>query len=90
MVDRLLKRYLWFIDFLRCRGDVTLEEIKEAWQHTSINDTRVPLSDRTFRNHCSAIQSNLDIEIACRRGRNRIATILPIQKSLSEGDSSAC
>lgn len=71
MVDRLLRRYLWLIDLLRSRGAMTLEEIKGAWQGASINDERIPLSDRTFRNHCSAIQSNLGIEIACRRGRNR-------------------
>lgn len=71
MVDRLLQRYLWLIDTLQSRGEMTLKEIKDAWQRASVNDMRVELSDRTFRNHCSAILNNFGIEVACHRGRNR-------------------
>lgn len=71
MADRLLQRYLWLIDTLQSRGEMTLKEIQDAWQRASANDMRVELSDRTFRNHCSAILSNFGIEVACRRGRNR-------------------
>lgn len=70
MVDILLKRYLWLIDTLRYRGQMTLAEIINAWECTSANDARTALNERTFRNHCKAILTNFGIEIACRRGRN--------------------
>lgn len=71
MVDKLLQRYLWLIDTLKNRGEMTFVEIRDAWQMSSVNDTHSTLNDRTFRNHCSAILFNFGIEIACRRGRNR-------------------
>lgn len=71
MVDRLLQRYLWLIDTLQSRGEMTLKDIQDAWQCASANDMGIELSDRTFRNHCTAILDNFGIEIACRRGRNR-------------------
>ena len=70
MVDILLKRYLWLIDTLRYRGQMTLAEIINAWECASANDARTALNERTFRNHCKAILTNFGIEIACRRGRN--------------------
>jgi len=70
MVDILLKRYLWLIDTLRYRGQMTLAEIIDAWECASANDARTALNERTFRNHCKAILTNFGIEIACRRGRN--------------------
>lgn len=70
MVDILLKRYLWLIDTLRSRGEMTYEEISSAWERSSVNDNVSTLSKRTLYNHCQAVARHFGIEIACRRGRN--------------------
>ncbi|MBD5367930.1 MAG: WYL domain-containing protein [Bacteroides sp.] len=69
MVDILLKRYIWLIDTLRKRGEMTYDEIASAWSHSSVNDNGSELSKRTFYNHCQAIARHFGIDIECRRGR---------------------
>lgn len=70
MVDILLKRYLWLIDTLRSRGEMTYDEISSAWERSAVNDNGSQLSKRTLYNHCQAIFRHFGIEITCRRGRN--------------------
>lgn len=70
MVDLLLKRYLWLIDTLRSRGEMTYDEISSAWKRSSVNDNGSTLSKRTLYNHCQAVARHFGIEITCRRGRN--------------------
>mgnify|MGYP002771943051 FL=1 len=70
MVDILLKRYLWLIDTLRNKGEVTYEELADAWERSSANDEHSSLSKRTLYNHCQAALKHFGIEISCRRGRN--------------------
>lgn len=70
MVDILLKRYLWLIDTLRNRGEMTYEEISSAWERSALNDNVSTLSKRTLYNHCQAVGRHFGIEINCRRGRN--------------------
>ncbi len=69
MVELLLKRYLWLIDTLKSRPDMTFEEIADRWQTSSANDNGSELTKRTFYNHCQAIARHFGIEIECRRGR---------------------
>ncbi|MBD5250863.1 MAG: hypothetical protein HDS56_06770 [Barnesiella sp.] len=69
MVDILLKRYIWLIDTLRKRGEMTYDEIASAWSHSSVNDNGTELSKRTFYIHCQAIARHFGIDIECRRGR---------------------
>ena len=38
MVELLLKRYLWLIDILQRRGEMTYEEISSAWERSAVND----------------------------------------------------
>ncbi len=70
MVELLLKRYLWLIDILRRRGEMTYEEISSAWERSGVNDNGSLLSKRTLYNHCQAVGRQFGIEITCRRGRN--------------------
>ena len=70
MVDILLKRYLWLIDILRRRGELTYQEISSAWERSAVNDNGSTLSKRTLYNHCQAVGRQFGIEISCRRGRN--------------------
>lgn len=69
MVEMLLKRYLWLIDTLKQGGEMTYDEIVDRWERSSINDTGLTLSKRTFYNHTRAIASQFGIDIECRRGR---------------------
>ena len=69
MVDILLKRYLWLIDTLRNKGEMTYEELADAWERASSNDEHSTLSKRTLYNHCQAALKHFGIEITCRRGR---------------------
>lgn len=70
MVDILLKRYLWLIDTLRSRGEMTYEEISSAWDRSAVNDNASTLSKRTLYNHCQAVARHFGIEITCKRGHN--------------------
>lgn len=70
MVDILLKRYLWLIDTLRNKGEMTYEELADAWERATANDEHSTLSKRTLYNHCQATLKHFGIEITCRRGRN--------------------
>ncbi len=70
MVELLLKRYLWLIDILQRRGEMTYEEISSAWERSVLNDNGSTLSKRTLYNHCQAVGRQFGIEISCRRGRN--------------------
>ena len=70
MVELLLKRYLWLIDILQRRGEMTYEEISSAWERSAVNDNGSTLSKRTLYNHCQAVGRQFGIEISCRRGRN--------------------
>ncbi|WP_301093067.1 YafY family protein [Bacteroides acidifaciens] len=69
MVDILLKRYLWLIDTLRNKGEMTYDEIATSWERSAANDDGSSLSKRTLYNHCQAILKHFGIEISCRRGR---------------------
>lgn len=70
MVELLLKRYLWLIDILQRRVEMTYEEISSAWERSVLNDNGSTLSKRTLYNHCQAVGRQFGIEITCRRGRN--------------------
>lgn len=69
MVELLLKRYLWLIDTLKRRGEMTFEEIADSWERSAINDNESVLTKRTFYNHCQAVARHFGIDIECRRGR---------------------
>lgn len=69
MVDILLKRYLWLIDTLHNKREMTYDDIAISWERSAANDDGSSLSKRTLYNHCQAILKHFGIEISCRRGR---------------------
>ena len=69
MVEQLLKRYMWLIDILHNGERLTFEEISDKWDNSSINDAHVDLTQRTFYNHCKAVEREFGIYIECQRGR---------------------
>lgn len=54
-----LKRYFWLVDTLKDRP-MSLNELREQWDKSIINDSKTTLSRRTFQEHKNAINT-LDI-----------------------------
>lgn len=68
--SRVYQRYQWLIDLIQRSGGITLEEIGNAWQRSSMNPTpNSPLSERTFHRHKNEIEEIFGIEIVCRNKR---------------------
>lgn len=63
MAKNFFKRYIWLIDLLSRRGYISLQEISNEWRKSPLNETRAPLSERTFFNHRDAIFDIFGIEI---------------------------
>lgn len=49
---------------------MSLDEIKQAWLRSSVNDEHKPLADRTFYNNIEAIRDMFGISIVCNRSSN--------------------
>ncbi len=66
---RLIRRYVWLVDTIRCAGHITLEEINKKWlDEKSIrleNEGAIP--ERTFHRHKEAIADLFGIDILCNR-----------------------
>lgn len=64
--SRVYQRYQWLIDLIQRYDGITLEEIDQAWQHSSMNPTPyAPLSERTFHRHKNEIEEIFGIRIVC-------------------------
>ena len=63
MAKNFFKRYIWLIDLISRRGYISLKDISKEWQKSPLNETRSPLSERTFFNHRDAIFDIFGIEI---------------------------
>ena len=70
MAMNYFKSYIWLLETLQSRGPLTLNEIKELWLRSSINDERKELATRTFANHVAAIADIFGIDIVCDRKDN--------------------
>ena len=70
MAKNYFKSYIWLLETLQSRGSLTLNEIKDLWMRSSINDEGKELATRTFANHVSAIADIFGIEIVCDRRDN--------------------
>lgn len=77
---RLLRRYLWYYDLLaRNQRGMTREELMEAWEQSSLNEDKVPLTERTFYQHRRAVEQLFDVDIICDRGGENRYRIEPQQ-----------
>ena len=70
MAKNYFKSYIWLLETLQSRGSLTLNEIKDLWMRSSINDEGKELTTRTFANHISAIADIFGIDIVCDRKDN--------------------
>ncbi|MDF9830603.1 WYL domain-containing protein [Parabacteroides sp. PF5-6] len=63
--SNLFNRYVWLVDLIYRRGEITFEEINAYWQRSSLNLEGEDLPLRTFHNHRQAIEQMFDINIEC-------------------------
>ena len=70
MAKNYFKSYIWLLETLQTRGRLTLNEIKDLWMSSSINDDKKELATRTFSNHVAAIADIFGIDIVCDRSDN--------------------
>ena len=70
MAKKYFTSYIWLLETLQSRGSLTLNEIKDLWMRSSINDEGKELATRTFANHVSAIADIFGIDIVCDRKDN--------------------
>ena len=63
--SNLFNRYVWLVDIIYRRGEVTFEEINECWLRSVFNPEVDDIPLRTFHNHRIAIEQMFDINIEC-------------------------
>ncbi len=63
MAKNYFNRYVWLTDTIRRAGHITMQEISDEWERSALNDTGMPLAERTFFNHRDAIRDTFGIEI---------------------------
>ena len=71
MAKKYFKSYIWLLETLQSRGPLTLQQIKDLWARSSINEDGKGLATRTFSNHVAAIDDIFGIEIVCDRRNNQ-------------------
>lgn len=64
---QLFNRYIWLVDTIFRRGEITFEELSERWQRSTLNTSGDELPLRTFHNHKAAIQQMFDVNIDCNK-----------------------
>ena len=70
---RLIRRYVWLIDTIRRAGKISLEEINNKWNLSSLkNDDEDGLPERTFHRHREAIAYIFGIDIRCDRSNGNV------------------
>jgi hypothetical protein len=70
MAKNFFRRYIWLVELLQSYSMLTLEEIKNFWLHSSVNEDGKPLADRTFYNTIDSILELFGISIVCNRSTN--------------------
>ena len=70
MAKNYFKSYIWLLETLQSRGRLTLNEIKNLWMRSSVNDEQKELATRTFANHVASIADIFGIDIVCDRRDN--------------------
>lgn len=63
MARTFFNRYIWLVDTIRRAKYITLKELSDKWQRSSLNENGAPLPERTFFNHCKEISEQFGIEI---------------------------
>ena len=64
-----VNQYLWLINLLRRKGELTFKQIAEYWENANCNVKGTKLEDRTFRNWRKRIAEEHKVDIECKRNR---------------------
>ena len=70
MAKNYFKSYIWLLETLQSRGPLTLDQIRQLWRRSSVNELGSDLPARTFANHIRAISDIFGIDIVCDRRDN--------------------
>ena len=85
MANNRLNRYAWLVDVIRRHEYITLTDISDKWQKSSLNDIGEPLPERTFHNHRKSIEELFGIEIKFNKARGYyLATPGELSDDMSE------
>ena len=68
MKNDLVRKYLWILDTLYRTGGITFAELSRRWERSAANESKGPLTRRTFINCKEAIQTNFFITIDALEG----------------------
>ena len=64
MASKAINRYVWLLNTLMQRKNLTFKEICDLWDRSSLTDGK-PLALRTFHQHREAIAELFGVEIVC-------------------------
>ena len=70
MAKDLFHRYVWLLDTINFRPNISFDEVNNLWKDSSLNDSGKDLPLRTFHNHRYAIRNEFSVDIACDRKTN--------------------
>ena len=82
--SNLFNRYVWLVDLIYRKKNITFEEINEQWQKSSLNYEYDDLPLRTFHNHRKAIEQMFDINIECDK-RNGYSYYIENSEDMGRG-----
>lgn len=69
--DILFKRYLWLINTINESRHITLKEINQKWERSTLNETHEPeIPQKTFFRHKNAVENIFGICIKFRKSDN--------------------
>ena len=64
MGSKTINRYVWLLDVLLQKKELTFEQISDLWERSCLGDGN-PLPLRTFHQHKNAIEEMFGVEIKC-------------------------
>ncbi|MCE5178575.1 MAG: WYL domain-containing protein [Porphyromonadaceae bacterium] len=82
--SNLFNRYVWLVDLIYRKKNITFEEINEQWLRSSLNYEYDDLPLRTFHNHRKAIEQMFDINIECDK-RNGYSYYIENSEDMERG-----
>jgi hypothetical protein len=80
----LFNRYVWLVDTIYRRRQLSFEEISNLWSRSTLNETGEDLPLRTFHNHRQAIEEMFDIIIDCDK-RNGYTYFIENRDDMKKG-----
>lgn len=61
----IFKEYVWLLSLIKRNGKISFADISHRWEHSSLNETGLPMSRTTFNRHRLAIEEIFDVVTVC-------------------------